>query len=262
MTNHSNTRTVLKAVTEASGLPRRKAFAAIREGRVSVGGVTTTEPSSAYQGGVIALDGRDLGAERRALVYLMLNKPAGVITTMSDTHARETAAGLIPVEMRAPGLHPVGRLDRDTTGLLVFTNDGRLTYKLTHPSHEVEKEYWLRTRPALDDSALDALWAGVEVDGQVRQPVDLYRLPPESDFDISITISEGRKRQVRRMVEAIGARATALTRVREGPLVLDGLPEGEVRRLTKDELRALGVRPARGASRGPESRSRRSTPRR
>ncbi|HEY7268579.1 MAG TPA: pseudouridine synthase [Dehalococcoidia bacterium] len=197
-------------------------------------------------------------------VYLMLNKPAGVITTVSDTHARQTVLDLVPVELRVRGLHPVGRLDRDTTGLLLLTNDGSLTYRLTHPSHEVEKEYWFSARPPLGDTALGRLRAGIEIDSAVRQPADLRRLPPSAGFEVSLTIREGRKRQVRRMVEAVGSRVTVLSRVREGDLLLGSLAEGAVRRLTTDELRALDARPpgrsAASGSRG--SRSRRSSRRR
>jgi 23S rRNA pseudouridine2605 synthase len=229
---------LVKAVAAAAGLSRRKAFAAVRAGRVRVGGVAVTDPSAPYQGGDVELDGRKLHPAGDK-VYLLMNKPAGVITTVTDTHGRLTVLDLVPVELRLPGLHPAGRLDRDTTGLLVLTNDGDLTYRLTHPSHAVDKEYWLRSSPPLTEQALQRLRRGVELDGRVRRPLDAGRLPPESGYETTVTLREGRKRQVRRMVEALGARVTALKRVREGSLRLGDLPQGAVRRLTEDEVQAL-----------------------
>jgi 23S rRNA pseudouridine2605 synthase len=234
-------KTLLRALISASGLSRRKAFDAIRQGRLTVDGRRTEDPSAPYGGGTLALDGRPLRQLAEPRVYLMLNKPAGVITTLADTHERETVLQVVPVEMRVRGLHPVGRLDKDTTGLLLLTNDGNLTFRLTHPAHEVEKEYWLSSRPSLSDADLDSLRRGVEIDGRVRRPLALRRLPSESGFELSMTITEGRKRQVRRMVEAVGGRVTHLARVREGSLQLGDLPLGQARNLTPGELRALGV---------------------
>jgi 23S rRNA pseudouridine2605 synthase len=235
---------LVKAVAAASGLSRRKAFAAVRAGRVRVGGAVATDPSAPYEGGEIELDGRKLRRGTAEKVYLLMNKPPGVITTVTDTHGRRTVLDLVPVEMRVPGLHPAGRLDRDTTGLLVLTNDGDLTYRLTHPSHEVDKEYWLRSTPPLTEEALQRLRRGVEVDGRVRRPLSAQRLPPESGYETAVTLREGRKRQVRRMVAALGARVTALKRVREGSLRLGDLPEGAVRPLSEGELEALRGGPA------------------
>jgi 23S rRNA pseudouridine2605 synthase len=239
----STGKTLLRAVIDASGFSRRKAFACIREGRILIDGRVSTDPSSPYEGGILRLDGRPLAAASEERIYLLLNKPPGAVSTVTDTHGRRTVLDLVPVELRLPGLHPVGRLDLDTTGLLLLTNDGSLTYRLTHPSQEIEKEYWLATRPRLSDAALERLRRGTEIDGAVRRPVDVRRLGPATGFDATITIREGRKRQVRRMVEAAGARVTALRRVREGPLTLGNLPEGQVRPLTAAELEALGFTP-------------------
>ena len=146
---------------------------------------------------------------------------------------------LVPASLRTPGLHAVGRLDRDTSGLLLLTNDGDLTYRLTHPRHEIEKEYWIALWREADDVALHKLRSGVELDGARRRPVRLERIdvPP---FELSMTIREGRKRQVRRMVEAVGSAVTSLRRVREGTLTLGTMPEGAVRPLTPSEVEALG----------------------
>jgi pseudouridine synthase len=234
-----NETTLLRAVTDASGLARRKAFAAIREGRVSVDGKPRTEPSEPYGGGEIALDGKQLPGRTAAHAYLLMNKPPGFITTVNDERGRRTVFDLVPAALRAPGLHPIGRLDRDTSGLLLLTTDGDLTYALTHPRNEVEKEYWLRLETPLSEAQLAKLRSGVELDGAPRRALRLRRLVNAAPFEVSLTLQEGRNRQVRRMVEAVGGEVVALRRVREGPLTLGGLPEGAVRVLTEGELAAL-----------------------
>jgi 23S rRNA pseudouridine2605 synthase len=231
--------TLLKAVTAATGLSRRKAFAAIREGLVTVDGTARTDPSEAFEAGELALEGLPVTPASRAHTYLMLNKPPGFITTVSDEQGRRTVLDLVPSSLRAPGMHPVGRLDRDTSGLLLLTTDGDLTYALTHPRHEVEKEYWLRLAELATESLLDGLRSGTELDGKLRRPLRVRRLVGHEPFHLSITIREGRNRQVRRMVEAAGGRVVSLRRVREGALTLDGLPEGQTRPLTPDELASL-----------------------
>jgi 23S rRNA pseudouridine2605 synthase len=233
------TKTILRAVVEVSGLSRRKAFAAIRESRVAVEGKWIADPSAPYAGGVISLDGYKLTQKAHKKIYLLLNKPPDYITTVSDELGRRTVMGLVPQSLHAPSLHPVGRLDRDTSGLLLLTNDGDLTYALTHPKHEVEKEYWVRLRTQPSTEQLDTLLKGVEIDGQIRRPLRLRRLVGESFFQFSITIREGRNRQVKRMFEAVGGRVTALRRVREGSLTLGNLPEGQVRQITASEVSDL-----------------------
>ncbi len=230
--------TLLRAVIDASGLPRRRAFEAIRAGRVSVDGRAAVDPSAPHAGGALALDGRALAPPDGAKTYLVLNKPPGYLSTVRDDRGRPTVLDLVPDGLRAPGLHPVGRLDLDTSGLLILTNDGDLTFHLTHPSHAVEKEYWAATTPPPAAEALATLRRGVAVEGALRRPAALGALPPETGFHLSITVREGRKRQVRRMLEAAGLRVRRLHRVREGPLRLD-LPEGALRRLSATELRLL-----------------------
>jgi pseudouridine synthase len=235
--------TLLRAVIDASGLSRRKAFAAIREGRVAVSGEVRREPSQEYEAGALTLDGAALDAANDAKTYLLLNKPPGFITTKSDDLGRRTVFDLIPPASRVSGLHPVGRLDRDTSGLLLLTNDGDFTYALTHPSHEVEKEYWLRLESPATEAQLAQLRSGVEIDGELRRPLRLRRLVDSGHFEISMTIREGRRRQVRRMFEAAGTRVTLLRRVREGALMLGPLPEGAVRPLTPSEVATLLGKP-------------------
>jgi pseudouridine synthase len=227
--------TLLRAVIDASGFSRRKAFAAIRDGRVSVGETAVTDPSSEYEGGVLRIDGEVTQGSDGPKAYILMNKPPGFITTKSDEMGRRTVMDLVPAEMRSPGLHPVGRLDRDTSGLLLLTNDGDFTYALTHPKHEVEKEYWVRLASPPDEEIFAALRHGVELDGRIRRPLRLSRVPG-GQFQISMTIREGRNRQIRRMIEGTGARVTLLRRMREGPLELGSLAEGAVRRLTEAEV--------------------------
>jgi 23S rRNA pseudouridine2605 synthase len=228
--------TVLRAVIEATGLSRRKTFAAIRDGRVSLDGVSVLDPSRPYEGGALTLDGASLTAPSTAKTYLLMHKPPGFITTTADEQGRRTVLDLVPKALRATGLHPVGRLDRDTTGLLVLTNDGDLTQRLSHPSNEVEKEYWVTIDAPVTDELQTALRGGVEIDGKLRRPLRVRRLPPETGFDVAVTIREGRKRQVRRMFVSIGVNVVKLRRMREGVLDLGSLAEGAVRELTADEV--------------------------
>jgi 23S rRNA pseudouridine2605 synthase len=244
-------KTLLRAVIDASGLSRRKAFAAIREGRVAVSGEARTDPSATFEDGVLTLDGASLTAPQAAKTYLLLNKPPGFITTKSDERGRRTVLDLVPQALRTSGLHPVGRLDRDTSGLLLLTDDGDFTFALTHPSHEVEKEYWLRLAEPPADEQLARLRGGVEIDGELRRPLRIRRLVENPQFELSITIREGRRRQVRRMFEAVGAKVVLLRRVREGSLDLGSLPEGAVRKLTAREVASLL---GRGAEASPQVR--------
>ncbi len=233
--------TILRTVIEATGLSRRKAFEAIRGGRLTIDGRPATDPSAPYAGGRLMVDGKAVGVSAAAKVYLVMNKPADVLTAVSDARGRTTVLDLVPPDLRARGLHPVGRLDRDSTGLLILTNDGDLTYRLTHPKHEVEKEYWFTTEQGLESEQLSALQDGVELDGETRRPVAVRRLRGHPPFEASIVIREGRYRQVRRMVQAVGGQVRLLRRVREGALRLGELAPGAVRPLSAAELRALEV---------------------
>ena len=231
--------TLLRAVIDATGLSRRKAFAAIREGRVKAGSATLWDPSTEYDGARLSLDGETLEQQSAERVYLLLNKPPGYITTASDERGRPTVFNLVPGHLRTSGLHAVGRLDLDTSGLLILTNDGDLTYHLTHPSNEVDKEYWIGLFHEPSDDILNRVWQGIELDGELRQPLAMERLRGQEPFHVTISIGEGRKRQVRRMFEIAGARVRHLRRVREGKLHLGNLPEGQTRLLTPAEVRML-----------------------
>ncbi|MEY2627380.1 MAG: pseudouridine synthase RluB [Actinomycetota bacterium] len=183
---------------------------------------------------VVAVDGVPIGV-RPDLVYYLLNKPRGVISTAHDPQGRPTVVDLVP---QSPRVFPVGRLDGETEGLLLLTNDGELTHFLTHPSKGVEKEYLvlLRGNPRLNESQLKRLRQGVELDDGVTAPA---KVSQRSDMTLSMTIHEGRNRQVRRMIEAIGHEVDRLVRTRIGPLVDTRLKPGTWRELSLAERRSL-----------------------
>jgi 23S rRNA pseudouridine2605 synthase len=212
---------------------RRAAEGLIADGRVTVGGRPVTDPArdvDASSG--VAVDGEPVAPE--TLVVYALNKPAGVVSTARDTHGRSTVTELVPGERR---LYPVGRLDADTTGLILLTNDGELANLLTHPRYEVPKTYVGRVDPApVGEPALRRLREGVELDDGVTAPAGARQLRPGV---LELTLREGRKRQVRRMCEAVGHRVVELERVAFGPLRLGDLRPGRHRRLTAAEVERL-----------------------
>jgi 23S rRNA pseudouridine2605 synthase len=181
---------------------------------------------------VIEVDGAQIGT-KAGLVHYLLNKPAGVVTTASDPQGRPTVVQLVPEE---PRVFPVGRLDVDTEGLLLLTNDGDLTHRLTHPSFGVEKEYLAEVEGTPARGALRRLREGVELDDGITAPAKVSTV---GDHLVRITLHEGRNRQVRRMCEAIGHPVVRLVRTRIGPLAERSLAPGEWRALTQDEVRAL-----------------------
>ena len=180
----------------------------------------------------VEVDGVPVGV-RPGLVYYLLNKPTGVVTTARDTHGRPTVIDLVPDE---PRVFPVGRLDQDTEGLLLLTNDGDLANRLAHPRHGVEKEYLVEVVGRPSDGAVRTLREGVELDDGRTAPATVSRPEPSV---LRITIHEGRNRQVRRMCEAIGHPVERLVRVRIGPLRDPALRPGAWRELTAAEVRSL-----------------------
>jgi 23S rRNA pseudouridine2605 synthase len=236
-----------KHLAHAGVASRRAAEAMIADGRITVDGAIVTDPARDVTGAeAIAVDGERLGTAPRRVVYAV-HKPAGVVSTAHDTHGRPTVVDLVPGGVR---LYPVGRLDADTTGLILLTNDGELANHLTHPRYEVPKTYRAKVAsPPVGERALQRLREGVELDDGPTAPAQVRRLRPDV---VELTLREGRKRQVRRMCEAVGHPVLALRRVGFGPLALGDLPAGAHRRLTAAEverLRAAGpktpTRPAR-----------------
>lgn len=214
----------------------------IAEGRVTVNGAPAelgrrVDPDADR----VEVDGCPVGI-RPGLVHYLLNKPRGVVTTAADTHGRPTVVELVPAE---PRVFPVGRLDADTEGLLLLTNDGELTQRLTHPSFGVEKEYMAEVEGRPSPAAVRRLREGVELDDGVTAPAKVALVEPSV---LRITIHEGRNRQVRRMCEAVGHPVTRLVRIRIGPLTDRRLKPGEWRALTLAEVRALGTDHDRGLS--------------
>lgn len=222
-----------KLISSAGAASRRQAEALLRAGRVSVNGEAAALGQSADPDtDEIAVDGVPLRFSEEKL-YLMLHKPRGYVTTMSDEKGRPTVAQL--VSDAGTRVYPVGRLDMDSDGLLLLTNDGELANALMHPSHEVPKTYRVRVRGDMA-AALPQLREPMEIEG-VRVCAD--SVVRDGEDALLITIHEGRNRQVRRMCDSAGLHVTRLTRLSEGPLTLEDLPLGTWRRLTDDEITAL-----------------------
>lgn len=235
------TTTVLKALTQAGLGSRRTMADAVMRGRVAVNGqaVESLKHPVDVDKDTVAIDGRAVELSPSRLIYIMLNKPAGVVTSVGDRQGRQTVVDILPQRYRSLRLHPVGRLDRDTTGLLLLTNDGAFTYHITHPRFEREKEYLARTESRLSAEEMRSLEQGVELGDGVTHKAVVRRAEGAPPFSYIVTIHEGRKRQVRRMFAALGYRVVSLHRTRIGSLRLGALAEGEVRELGADEVRSL-----------------------
>lgn len=244
-----------KFLARAGAASRRGAENLMTAGRVKVNGVVVTELGSKVdpERDVVSVDGVVYSIADEA-VYVMLNKPAGYLTTMKDPQGRHCVAELVPTK-RYPGLFPVGRLDKDTTGILLFTTDGQAAQVMLHPSHHVEKHYVALVEGELKDSELDALRAGITLEdgpcapavckilsekdrlAKLVQPSGVVGKKPVSV--VSIRIHEGRKHQVKRMMAAIGHPVVRLHRQSFGPLELKGVKPGSWRLLTEDECREI-----------------------
>ena len=211
---------------------RRRAEKLIASGRVTVAGEVVTDPArDVGEGDDVRIDGGAVAREAREV--WAVNKPAGVVSTAREPGGRRAVVELVPSRAR---LYPVGRLDADSTGLLLLSNDGELANRLTHPRYEVPKAYRveLRRPPSAED--LRRLASGVELEDGQTAPAEVRRLGKR---EIEIVLREGRNRQVRRMAEAVGNDVVALQRVRFGPIELGALAEGDARRLTDEEIATL-----------------------
>ena len=237
-----------KVLAQAGWGSRRAGEELIAAGRVKVNGqVAVLGRRIDPERDRVEVDGVPLTV-RSGRVYYLLNKPAGVVTTASDTRGRPTVIGLVPSE---PRVFSVGRLDQDTEGLLLLTNDGDLAHRLTHPSFGVEKEYLAEVEGRPSRGAVRHLRQGVVLDDGPTAPAKAALVAPNL---LRLVIHEGRKRQVRRMCEAVGHPVLRLVRTRIGPITDHRLGPGDWRELDPDELRAL-ERAAAGAGAAPHSDS-------
>ena len=228
-----------KFIAECGIASRRSAEKMIESGRVYVNGELVD-----YMGcvidpdcDVVEIDGRVIKQESKKY-YIMLNKPKNYVTTVSDDLGRPTVMQRVS-DINAR-IYPVGRLDFDTTGLLIMTNDGEFANILTHPRHVVNKAYIARIDKPLDEAQLQRLRSGIELDGNMTAPAKAENIKhPQKGYEVKITIHEGKNRQVRRMLDAVGANVMSLKRIAVGSLTLGNLPEGKWRRLSDAEINKL-----------------------
>jgi 23S rRNA pseudouridine2605 synthase len=221
-----------KYLAHAGVASRRAAEELVAAGKVRVGGEVVTDPArDVGEGSGVEVDGRPVSPEPREV--WAVNKPAGVVSTAREPGRRPAVTELVDSERR---LYPVGRLDADSTGLILLTNDGTLANRLSHPRYGVPKAYRVRLAKPISDRDIERLRSGVRLEEGMTAPAEVER---EGEREIEITIREGRKRQVKRMAQAVGNEVERLTRVRIGSLELGGLRRGEARRLDEGEVAAL-----------------------
>ena len=259
-------KTLDRVLSKAGVVSRSEARRWIIAGRVQVNGARETDPDRWVdpERERVSVDGKPLRSPRK--VYLLLYKPKGVLTTAKDPSGRPTVYDALPPG--EPRVFPVGRLDLDTTGLLIMTNDSELAERLTNPEFKLPKTYLVKASQRLEDASLEALRRGVMLDDGPTRPAQVTRLrEPGGRTVFEITITEGRNRQVRRMVEAVGAKVLKLVRIAIGPLQIGSQAIGTCRALEPSEVRALRAavglkkvspRPPARAARSPrgEKRSR------
>ena len=231
---------IQKLIAESGHCSRRKAEELIAAGRVKVNGRECTLGDKALPDkDIITVDGKQIGkVKKRRLYYIMLHKPRGYVTTMQDELDRRNVSELL--SDLPERVYPVGRLDRNSEGLLLFTNDGNFANDIMHPSRHISKTYRVTVRPDISDEQLVKLSEGVESDGRKTAPATVIVLDKQPGrVVLQITIHEGRNRQIRKMCEAVGLEVARLKRTSIGPLKLGMLKPGEYRELKPDELRAI-----------------------
>lgn len=226
-----------KYLAEAGIASRRKSEEIILQGRVTINGELVTQLGTrVYEGDIVCVDNKEVKIQEKP-VYIMLHKPTGCVATVKDQFERKTVLDYINIEER---VYPVGRLDYDTSGLLILTNDGALTYKLTHPKHNVEKTYIAKVFGVPTAKELESFRNGLEIEDYVTAPAKISVIKKEKNTSIlKISITEGRNRQVRKMCNAINHKVITLKRISEGGLELGNLEKGEYRFLTQEEIKYL-----------------------
>ena len=231
---------LLKYLVEAGFGARRQSVAAIKQGRVSVNGKVVESYTMPVYPRIdnIACDGKPVKFKPNEMLVFMVNKPLDVLSTTRDDRGRRTVIDMLPERYQSLGLYPAGRLDYDSTGLLILTNDGNLTYRLTHPRFEHEKEYVVTVNGKLSEADREKLEKGMELEDGLTSPAVVKEVP-DAAYTYSITIHEGRHRQVKRMFASIGHEVKTLKRVRIGRLELGDLAEGELKKLTQAEIGKL-----------------------
>jgi len=231
---------IIRLLTGSGLGSRRQIAAVIKRGGVAVNGEAVqsfnqpVDPDS----DVITVDGQRVSVAAEPVIYLMLNKPRGIMSSTVDRRGGKTVVDILPEKYRNLRLYPVGRLDKDSTGLILLTNDGDLTFRLTHPRFEQEKEYLVTIGKHLKAEDRAELETGIRLHDGTTSPAAI-RAVASSPSSYSVTVHEGRKRQVRRMFAALGYRVVGLKRIRLAKLSLGALPEGAVRELTRQEIRSL-----------------------
>ncbi len=230
-----------KVMAQAGVASRRKCEEIITAGRVKVNGIVVTELGTKVgPKDIVTVDNKAL--DKESLVYYVLNKPTGYLTAVSDKLGRRTVMDLIAVEDKKERIFPVGRLDYDTSGVLLLTNDGTLSYRLTKSAKEVEKTYHARLDGIIDQTAVTRLIKGVMIDGVMtkRSKIEVLDIDKKNNSClISLTITEGRNRQVRKMCEAVGFSVKKLKRVAFGGITTENLKVGEYRALKPHEIKVL-----------------------
>jgi len=229
----------LQVVLSHSGVcSRRRALSLILEGHVSVNGHVIREPSTPVNPAEdrVSVDGREI--REKALVYVLLHKPKGYVTTVKDKHAEKTVLDLLPQEFRH--LYPAGRLDKETEGLLLLTNDGDAAYRLTHPKFNVTKIYAVTIKGSLNEDKKRQLEKGIMLEGKMTAPSKISEMKfAGGKTEFLMAIHEGRKRQIRLMLSLVGCPVLSLKRIKAGPLSLGDLPPGQWRFLKQEEIAAI-----------------------
>jgi 23S rRNA pseudouridine2605 synthase len=236
--NHSSESKLITLLRDTGIGSRRACFNLIKEGKVSINGIIASNSSEmVVSSDSIFVNGTAL-KKKSKFIYIKLNKPTGVLTSLTDDRGRETVFELLPYSYKELSLFPIGRLDMYTSGLLLLTNDGHLALRLTHPRYEIEKEYYVTLKQNLQDYHANALSNGIMLENVKTAPSKIVTLD-KYIFKYSITVHEGKKRQIRLMFSHFGYSIQSLQRVRIHNIHLGDLIEGEIQNLTKEELKVL-----------------------